>query len=98
MPAALAWPASCSSQGDRPCSPAGSIRHIYLYHHAQGHKALFGIFVPAQRKASVFVLDTVSSGPGCGRASLGEEHIPGHGTLAPLTPLLPCFQKPSPSN
>ncbi|XP_004276670.1 DNA polymerase epsilon catalytic subunit A isoform X1 [Orcinus orca] len=39
----------------------GSIRHIYLYHHAQGHKALFGIFVPAQRKASVFVLDTVRS-------------------------------------
>ncbi|KAK2507903.1 hypothetical protein MC885_010384 [Smutsia gigantea] len=39
----------------------GSIRHIYLYHYAQGHKALFGIFVPAQRRASVFVLDTVRS-------------------------------------
>uniref|UniRef100_A0AC11CBA7 DNA polymerase epsilon, catalytic subunit n=1 Tax=Ovis aries TaxID=9940 RepID=A0AC11CBA7_SHEEP len=39
----------------------GSIRHIYLYHHAQGHKALFGIFVPSQRKAAVFVLDTVRS-------------------------------------
>ncbi|KAB1255676.1 DNA polymerase epsilon catalytic subunit A [Camelus dromedarius] len=39
----------------------GSIRHIYLYHHAQGHKALFGVFVPSQRKASVFVLDTVRS-------------------------------------
>ncbi|XP_075753979.1 DNA polymerase epsilon catalytic subunit A isoform X1 [Pelodiscus sinensis] len=39
----------------------GSIRHIYLYHHAQGSKALFGLFVPAQRKASVFVLDTVRS-------------------------------------
>uniref|UniRef100_A0A8D1TG87 DNA polymerase epsilon catalytic subunit n=1 Tax=Sus scrofa TaxID=9823 RepID=A0A8D1TG87_PIG len=39
----------------------GSIRHIYLYHHMQGHKALFGIFVPSQRKASVFVLDTVRS-------------------------------------
>ncbi|XP_060641327.2 DNA polymerase epsilon catalytic subunit A [Anolis sagrei] len=39
----------------------GSIRHIYLYHHTQGHKALFGLFIPSQRKASVFVLDTVRS-------------------------------------
>lgn len=39
----------------------GSVRHIYLYHHSQGHKALFGLFIPAQRKANVFVLDTVRS-------------------------------------
>ncbi|XP_044845964.1 DNA polymerase epsilon catalytic subunit A isoform X2 [Mauremys mutica] len=39
----------------------GSIRHIYLYHNAQGSKALLGLFVPSQRKASVFVLDTVRS-------------------------------------
>ncbi|GAA6086212.1 DNA polymerase epsilon catalytic subunit A [Tachysurus ichikawai] len=39
----------------------GSVRHIYLYHHGQGHKALFGLFIPSQRKASVFVLDTVRS-------------------------------------
>ncbi|XP_036290221.1 DNA polymerase epsilon catalytic subunit A isoform X1 [Pipistrellus kuhlii] len=39
----------------------GSIRHIYLYHRAQGHKALLGVFVPSQRRASVFVLDTVRS-------------------------------------
>ncbi|TSU24182.1 DNA polymerase epsilon catalytic subunit A [Bagarius yarrelli] len=39
----------------------GSVRHIYLYHHNQGHKALFGLFIPSQRKASVFVLDTVRS-------------------------------------
>ncbi|MFT7808498.1 DNA polymerase epsilon catalytic subunit A isoform X1 [Arapaima gigas] len=39
----------------------GSIRHIFLYHHSQGHKALFGLFIPSQRKASVFVLDTVRS-------------------------------------
>ncbi|KAJ8415285.1 hypothetical protein AAFF_G00422650 [Aldrovandia affinis] len=39
----------------------GSIRHIYLYHHSQGHKALFGLFIPSQRKASIFVLDTVRS-------------------------------------
>uniref|UniRef100_F6ZFB6 DNA polymerase epsilon catalytic subunit n=1 Tax=Ornithorhynchus anatinus TaxID=9258 RepID=F6ZFB6_ORNAN len=39
----------------------GSIRHIYLYHHSQGSKALFGLFIPSQRKASVFVLDTVRS-------------------------------------
>nr|XP_040050680.1 LOW QUALITY PROTEIN: DNA polymerase epsilon catalytic subunit A [Gasterosteus aculeatus aculeatus] len=39
----------------------GSVRHIYLYHHSQGHKALFGLFIPSQRKASIFVLDTVRS-------------------------------------
>ncbi|XP_029019497.1 DNA polymerase epsilon catalytic subunit A [Betta splendens] len=39
----------------------GSVRHMYLYHHSQGHKALFGLFIPSQRKASVFVLDTVRS-------------------------------------
>ncbi|XP_003226860.2 DNA polymerase epsilon catalytic subunit A [Anolis carolinensis] len=39
----------------------GSIRHIYLYHHTQGHKALLGLFIPSQRRASVFVLDTVRS-------------------------------------
>ncbi|XP_066545416.1 DNA polymerase epsilon catalytic subunit A [Amia ocellicauda] len=39
----------------------GSVRHIYLYHHSQGHKALFGLFIPSQRKASVFILDTVRS-------------------------------------
>lgn len=38
---------------------SGSVRHIYLYHHSQGHKALFGLFIPSQRKASVFILDTV---------------------------------------
>uniref|UniRef100_A0A3Q3JPX5 DNA polymerase epsilon catalytic subunit n=1 Tax=Monopterus albus TaxID=43700 RepID=A0A3Q3JPX5_MONAL len=39
----------------------GSVRHMYLYHHSQGHKALFGLFIPSQRKASIFVLDTVRS-------------------------------------
>ncbi|XP_060547856.1 DNA polymerase epsilon catalytic subunit A [Pantherophis guttatus] len=39
----------------------GSIRHIYLYHHSQGSKALLGLFIPSQRKASIFVLDTVRS-------------------------------------
>ncbi|XP_040208047.1 DNA polymerase epsilon catalytic subunit A [Rana temporaria] len=39
----------------------GSIRHIYLYHNSQGHKALFGLFIPSQRKAAVFVVDTVRS-------------------------------------
>ncbi|GCB67401.1 hypothetical protein scyTo_0010241, partial [Scyliorhinus torazame] len=39
----------------------GSIRHMYFYHNAQGNKALFGLFIPSQRKASIFVLDTVRS-------------------------------------
>lgn len=38
---------------------SGSVRHMYLYHHSQSHKALFGLFIPSQRKASIFVLDTV---------------------------------------
>ncbi|XP_065594891.1 DNA polymerase epsilon catalytic subunit A [Cyrtonyx montezumae] len=44
-----------------PYLEPGSIRHIYLYHSSQGSKALFGLFVPVQRKAAVFVLDTVRS-------------------------------------
>ncbi|XP_019718434.1 DNA polymerase epsilon catalytic subunit A [Hippocampus comes] len=39
----------------------GSVRHMYLYHHSQGHKALFGLFIPSQRKANIFILDTVRS-------------------------------------
>ncbi|MEE6511690.1 hypothetical protein FKM82_018375 [Ascaphus truei] len=39
----------------------GSIRHIYLYQNSQGNKSLFGLFIPSQRKAAVFVLDTVRS-------------------------------------
>ncbi|XP_066459860.1 DNA polymerase epsilon catalytic subunit A [Eleutherodactylus coqui] len=39
----------------------GSIRHIYLYHNSQGNKALFGLFIPSQRKSAVFVVDTVRS-------------------------------------
>ncbi|XP_066509888.1 DNA polymerase epsilon catalytic subunit A-like [Hoplias malabaricus] len=39
----------------------GSVRHMYLYHHSQGQKALFGLFIPSQRKAHIFVLDTVRS-------------------------------------
>uniref|UniRef100_A0A8C3L7G5 DNA polymerase epsilon catalytic subunit n=1 Tax=Chrysolophus pictus TaxID=9089 RepID=A0A8C3L7G5_CHRPC len=44
-----------------PYLEPGSIRHIYLYHSSQGSRALFGLFIPAQRKAAVFVLDTVRS-------------------------------------
>ena len=92
MPAALAWPYLLHISGwSGPCPLAGSIRHIYLYHHAQGHKALFGIFVPSQRKAAVFVLDTVSSGPGHGTASVGEAYSPGQeAPTPPSLPSLPC--------
>lgn len=69
------------------CPLVGSIRHIYLYHRTQGHKALFGIFVPSQRRASVFVLDTVSPWAG-----LGEGQVIGQEDASPW----PHFQKPLP--
>ncbi|XP_019487455.1 PREDICTED: DNA polymerase epsilon catalytic subunit A [Hipposideros armiger] len=56
----------------------GSIRHIYLYHRTQGHKALFGVFVPSQRRASVFVLDTVRSNQ---MPSLSALYAAEHGLL-----------------
>ncbi|XP_058137158.1 DNA polymerase epsilon catalytic subunit A [Dasypus novemcinctus] len=56
----------------------GSIRHIYLYHHSQGHKALFGVFIPSQRRASVFVLDTVRSNQ---MPSLGSMYSSEHSLL-----------------
>lgn len=66
--------------------PVGSIRHIYLYHRTQGHKALFGVFVPSQRRASVFVLDTVSSWVG-----LGEGQVTGQKDAQPLASFLKAF-------
>lgn len=58
----------CCWAGSPFCSDAGlcstfpgSIKHIYLYHNSQSKKALFGLFIPSQRKASVFVVDTVRS-------------------------------------
>nr|XP_021531028.1 DNA polymerase epsilon catalytic subunit A-like [Aotus nancymaae] len=56
----------------------GSIRHVYLYHHTQGQKALFGIFIPSQHRASVFVLDTVRSNQ---MPSLGALYSAEHGLL-----------------
>ncbi|XP_043835295.1 DNA polymerase epsilon catalytic subunit A [Dromiciops gliroides] len=55
----------------------GSIRHIFLYHHSQGSKALFGLFIPSQRKASVFVLDTVRSNqmPNLNSMYSSEHHL-----------------------
>ncbi|KAL4229089.1 hypothetical protein ACF0H5_012128 [Mactra antiquata] len=38
-----------------------SIKHIYLYHHVCGNKALYGLFVPATKKATILVVDTVRS-------------------------------------
>ena len=34
---------------------------IYFYHHRVGHKHLFGMFIPAGKRASVFIVDTVRS-------------------------------------
>uniref|UniRef100_UPI00358EBC15 DNA polymerase epsilon catalytic subunit A isoform X2 n=1 Tax=Myxine glutinosa TaxID=7769 RepID=UPI00358EBC15 len=39
----------------------GSIKHLYLFHQCWASRAMFGLFFPAQRKASVFILDTVRS-------------------------------------
>ncbi|XP_059166217.1 DNA polymerase epsilon catalytic subunit A-like [Physella acuta] len=36
----------------------GSMKHLYLYHHKCGNKAMFGLFNPAGKAASIFVFDT----------------------------------------
>ncbi|BFZ25729.1 hypothetical protein BsWGS_28768 [Bradybaena similaris] len=41
-----------------PYLSLGSIKHLYLYHHKCGNKAIFGLFNPAGKTASVFVFDT----------------------------------------
>ncbi|CAG5130840.1 unnamed protein product, partial [Candidula unifasciata] len=41
-----------------PYLSQGSVKHLYLYHHKCGNKAIFGLFNPAGKSASVFVFDT----------------------------------------
>ncbi|KAH9489960.1 hypothetical protein Btru_036333 [Bulinus truncatus] len=41
-----------------PYLNSGSIKHLYLYHHKCGNKAIFGLFNPAAKAASVFAFDT----------------------------------------
>lgn len=41
--------------------PEKSFRQIFFYHHRVGTKAMFGLFFAANKRASVFVLDTVRS-------------------------------------
>ena len=40
---------------------AGSYKYIYLYHHKTQTKQMWGLFIPGQKKASIFVIDTVRS-------------------------------------
>ena len=39
----------------------GSYKYLYLYHHRQGSKALWGLLLPGQKKCTVWVQDTVRS-------------------------------------
>lgn len=39
--------------------PEKSFKTIYFYQHRVGQKSLYGVFIPASRKAHVFVVDTV---------------------------------------
>ncbi|CAN8013629.1 unnamed protein product [Ixodes persulcatus] len=39
----------------------GTLKYIYLYHHAESQKMMFGMFLPPVKKAVVFVVDTVRS-------------------------------------
>lgn len=39
----------------------GSLHHVYFYHHRTGNKAMFGVFFNHNKKANIFVLDTVRS-------------------------------------
>lgn len=36
-----------------------SLQYIYLYHHKSGNKSMFGVFIPATKKAHIFVVDTI---------------------------------------
>ena len=39
----------------------GSYKYIYLYHHRQGSKAIWGLMIPGTKRATVWVVDTVRS-------------------------------------
>ncbi|CAN7982572.1 unnamed protein product [Ixodes hexagonus] len=39
----------------------GTLKYIYLYHHAESQKMMFGMFLPPTKRAVVFVVDTVRS-------------------------------------
>jgi DNA polymerase epsilon subunit 1 len=39
----------------------GTFKYIYLYHHRTQAKQLWGLFIPGQKRAAVFVVDTVRS-------------------------------------
>ena len=39
----------------------GSFKYIYLYHHRQGSKAMWGLMIPGTKRATVWVVDTVRS-------------------------------------
>ena len=47
-----------------------SFKYIYLYHHKTGTKSMWGLIVPAQKKGTIFVLDTVRSNQLPGLTSL----------------------------
>ena len=47
-----------------------SFKYIYLYHHKTGNKAIWGLIIPAQKKGTVFVVDTVKSNQLPGLTSL----------------------------
>ena len=40
---------------------ANQLRHIFLYNYTSGYKAMYGVFLPASKKAHIFVVDTVRS-------------------------------------
>jgi len=44
-----------------PYLEPGSYKYIYLYHHKTQTKQMWGLFIPGQKKASIFVIDTVRS-------------------------------------
>ncbi|XP_064470762.1 DNA polymerase epsilon catalytic subunit A-like [Ornithodoros turicata] len=37
----------------------GTLKYLYLYHHTEGQKTMFGLFLPTMKKGLVFVIDTV---------------------------------------
>ncbi|XP_077483057.1 DNA polymerase epsilon catalytic subunit 1 isoform X2 [Amblyomma americanum] len=67
----------------------GTLKYLYLYHHVDGQKMMFGMFLPPLKKGVVFAVDTVRSNqmPNMGTLYKAERQAKiERGTAADLVP------------